>query len=124
MTFSYGAMYELSIEGNKFIEKRVVDFTEAPHAFTIYDDKLLVATCKKFYIIKGYRKYLIIKDAFWSGLYINSVAAFNDENIFIGMSGGIAKLDLTTKSFKFYKNIKIDPDHVSFKIKKALSKLK
>ena len=34
---------------------------------------------------------------------INSIA-LDDANIFIGMRGGIVKIDLTTKSFKFYKN--------------------
>lgn len=124
MTFNFGAMYELNKKGDKFIEKKVVDFIDAPHAFTIHNDKLLIATSKNFYIVKGYRKYLILKNTFWSGLYINSVTTINDENVFIGMSGGIAKLDLTTKSFKFYKNSKIDPNHLIFKVKEALSKLK
>ena len=123
-TFSFGAMYELNKRGSKFIVKKIIDFVDAPYAFTIYNDNLLIATSKNFYIIKGSRKYLILKNSFWRGLYVNSVVAVNDENVFIGMRGGIVKLDLTTKNYIFYKNAKIDQDHISFKIKKALSKYK
>lgn len=104
LTFSFGAMYELNIVGKKFIEKRVIDFIDAPSALTIYDDKILIVTRKKFYIIKGYRKRLILKNAFWECLYPTSVVAINDENVFIGMRGGIAKLNLTNKDLFFYTN--------------------
>lgn len=116
LTFSFGAMYELNKKGSKFIEKKIIDFVDAPYAFTIYNDKLLIAARKNFYIIKGSRKYLILKNSFWDGLYVNSVAAINDENVFIGMRGGIVKLNLTTKNYIFYKNAKINQDTISFKI--------
>ena len=52
------------------------------------------------------QKELIFQDTFWSSLYPNSIAVLDDKNVFIGMRSGIVKLDLTTKTLKFYKNDK------------------
>jgi hypothetical protein len=75
-------------------------------AFSIYQDKFLIATHERFYVVKDFKKELIFQDTYWSDLYPNSIAVFDDKNVFIGMRGGIVKLDLTTKTFKFYKNDK------------------
>jgi hypothetical protein len=103
-TYSGGALYELDTTAGQFKYQKKLDFEDAPEAFTIFDDKFLVATHENFYIIKKFQKELIFKDTFWSTLYPNSIAAFDDANIFIGMRGGIVKIDLTKKSFKFFKN--------------------
>lgn len=103
LTISEGALYELDTLSNKFTYKKILDFEDAPEAFTIYQDKLLIATHKNFYIVKDFKKELIFKDAFWSGLYPNSIAAIDDKNVFLGMRSGIVRLDLTTSTLRFYK---------------------
>jgi len=103
MSFSFGALYELDRNGDKFSYKKLIDFEDAPEAFTTYRDEMLVATHSNFYIVRNFQKELIFKDAFWYSLYPNSIAALNDQNIFMGIRGGIVKIDLTDKTFKFYK---------------------
>ena len=103
---SGGALFELDTTDNKFTYRKLVDFDDAPEAFTIYEDKFLIATHERFYIVKDFKKELIFEDTFWSSLYPNSIAVLDDKNVFIGMRSGIVKLDLTTKTLKFYKNDK------------------
>jgi hypothetical protein len=83
-----------------------LDFEDAPEAFAIFEGKFLVVTHANFYIVKDFQKELIFKDTFWDSLYPNSIATFDNANIFVGMRGGIVKIDLTAKSFRFYKNAK------------------
>jgi hypothetical protein len=103
---STGALYELERINNIFTFKLLVDFEDAPFAFTIYEDKFLVATNENFYIVKDFKKELLFKKTFWRSLYPNSIAAFNDTDVLIGIRSGIVKLDLKQKTFKFYKNDK------------------
>ena len=104
MGFSNGALYELERTGNNFAYKKLIDFEDAPEAFTIYNDQLLITAHESFYIVKDLKKETVIKHAFWTGLYPNSIAAFDDENVFIGMRGGIVKLDFTEGRLVFFKN--------------------
>ena len=102
-----GAIYKLKIEeNNNFIYEKVLDFDDVPLAQTIYKDKLLIVTSRNFYIVNDFKKELIVKNTFWGylNLHPNSVAAINDKNVFVGMRGGIAKLNLKTRKLKFYKN--------------------
>ena len=104
--YSGGAIFELDTTDNKFTYLKLIEFDDAPEAFTIYDDKFLIATHERFYIVKDFKKELILEDTFWSNLYPNSIAVLDDKNIFIGMRSGIVKLVLKTKTLKFYKNDK------------------
>jgi hypothetical protein len=104
--YSGGAIFELDTTDNKFTYSKLVDFDDAPEAFSIYKDKFLIATHERFYIVKDFKKELIFEDTFWSSLYPNSIAVLDDKNVFIGMRSGIVKVDLTTKTLKFYKNDK------------------
>ena len=106
MSSSSGAIFELELKGNKFTYNKLVDFDDAPEAFTIYNDKWLIATNQKFYVVKDLKKEFIFEDTFWCSLYPNSIAVLDEENVFIGMRSGIVKLDLTSKTLKFYKNDK------------------
>jgi len=103
MSHSAGAMFELNTEENNFTYKKVIDFDDAPEAFAIYNEKILIASDKSFYIVKDLKKTILFKNVFWEGLYPNSIATFNNENVFIGIRSGIVKLDLTHKILKFYK---------------------
>lgn len=104
MSFSAGALFELDISVDKISYKRILDFDDSPEAFTIYQDQIFIASHKNFYIIKDLKKEVIFENTFWISLYPNSIAVFNDENVFVGMRGGIVKLDLIKKSQTFYKS--------------------
>ncbi len=103
--YSAGAMFELKVINNKFTFNKIIDFEDAPEAFAIYNDLLFIATHSNFYVVNDFKKEIILKNA-WSGLYPNSIAAFDEKNVFVGMRGGIAKIDITDKTLKFYKNEK------------------
>lgn len=122
MTFHSGELYELDIKDDNFNYKELVNFDDTPMAYTIYKDKILIATHKKFYILKDFKKELVFKNTFWDNLYPTSIAAFDDENIFMGVRGGIVKLDLTNKTIKFYKNAM--PDEISTKINLKLQEIR
>lgn len=106
MGYSGGAIFELNTANNNFTFTKLVDFDDAPEAFTIYKKKFLIATHKNFYIVQDFKKELVFKETFWSSLYPNSIAVLDDKNVFIGIRSGIVKLDLTDKTLKFYKNDK------------------
>jgi hypothetical protein len=106
MGYNGGAIFVLDTTDNKFTYSLLVDFDDAPEAFAIYQDKFLIATQERFYVVQNFKKELIFQDTFWSSLYPNSIAVLDDKNVFIGMRSGIVKLDLTTKTLKFYKNDK------------------
>lgn len=106
LSMSEGALYQLDTVNNNFKFTKLLEFDDAPEAFTIYNDKFLIATHKNFYIVQDFKKQLVFKETFWGSLYPNSIAALDDKNIFIGIRSGIVKLDLTDKTLKFYKNDK------------------
>jgi len=98
-----GALFEIDTTSQPFSCKQIIDFGSSPEAFTVFENKVFVVTNKYFFVVQDHQKDLIFKDTFWRGLYPNSIAMLNPENIFVGMRGGFAKLDLTNKSLKFYK---------------------
>ena len=101
--FNEGALYEIYRFSNSFVFKKIFHFDDAPEAFKIYQDKLLIASHEKFYLIENLKKVLVCNNVYWNGFYPNSIAVIDDKNVFIGMNGGIAKLDLTEPNLKFYK---------------------
>lgn len=103
LSMSEGVLYEFDTVNDSFTYKKLLDFEDAPEAFAIYSDKFLIATHENFYVVKDFKKELVFKGAFWSGLYPNSIAVIDDKNVFLGIRSGIVKLDLTTKTMKFYK---------------------
>jgi hypothetical protein len=107
-TSSEGALFELRKTKRSFKFKKLIDFDDAPEAFTIHNDQFLIATHKKFYIVKDFNKELLLKETFWDCLYPNSIAVIDDQNVFIGIRSGIVKLDIADKTFKFYKHTSSD----------------
>ncbi|MES3016394.1 MAG: hypothetical protein V4721_01390 [Bacteroidota bacterium] len=98
-----GSLFELLNTEGKFSYQKILDFDDAPEAFSMSDDTLFIATHQNFYIVKDFKKHLIFEKTFWQSLYPNSIAVLNDRNVFLGIRGGIVKLDLTAKTMKFYK---------------------
>lgn len=104
---SSGALYELDQNDGNFVYKKIIDFDDAPEAFAVYQDKILIATHENFFVVENFVKKRMVKDTFWASLYPNSIAVLDDKNVFIGLRGGIAKLDLTTQTLKFYTKTKL-----------------
>ena len=106
MGYSGGGLYQLDRTNDTFSYEKILEFDDAPEAFTVYHDKFLIAAYESFYVIENFKKNIIFSKTFWSSLYPNSIAAFDDKNIFLGIRGGIVKLDLTTNVIKLYQNAK------------------
>ncbi|RZK18111.1 MAG: hypothetical protein EOO43_12835 [Flavobacterium sp.] len=87
----------------EFIYKKLLDFDDAPAAFTIYNNNIFIATRSGFCIVRNFKKEVVVSDTFWMNLYPNSVAAINNKNIFIGIRGGIVRLNPINKEIRFYK---------------------
>ncbi|WP_375560030.1 hypothetical protein ACE193_20275 [Bernardetia sp. OM2101] len=103
MGINEGALFELDITDNTFSYKKIIDFEDAPQAFTIFNDKIFIASYQNFYVIENFKSTLIFKDMFWASLYPNSIAVFDEENIFVGIRGGIVKINLTEKNIYLYR---------------------
>jgi hypothetical protein len=106
LSLSEGVLFELDVTRDKFEYKEILKFEDAPEAYSIYYDKIFIATHRHFYVVDNFKKELIFKDTFWSSLYPNSIAIIDEKNIFLGIRSGIVQLDLTTKNLKFYKDDK------------------
>jgi hypothetical protein len=105
--YNGGALYVLNQKDSSFTFKKLIDFDDSPQAIAIYNNKLLVASFNGFSVVNGLKKETIFNNTFWSSLRPNSIVAINDKNIFMGIVGGYVKIDLTNRSYTFFKYKKI-----------------
>ena len=103
MNTSRGSLYRLDTVDQKFVPVKILNLNNAPEACAVYGDKILIASYQNFYAVRNFRKEQFVTDAFWGGLYPNSISAFDDENIVIGMRGRFVELNLKTKAIKLYR---------------------
>lgn len=85
LSYSEGAIFELKKEGENFIYDNILEFDDAPEVFTIYGNKLLIATHQNFYVVENFKKDLIFENMFWSSLYPNSIPVVDKEDVYMGI---------------------------------------
>lgn len=103
MGTNVGALTKIDIyDTNKFNITKVLDLEGSPMTETIINDTLIFITYDGLLVVKDFKKIINLKEQFWAGLYPNSVA-YVDKNIFIGMRGCYAKIDLTSNSIQCFK---------------------
>lgn len=102
MGYDKGALYKLKISTDTITYDLIEEFDYNPKAFTIYNDKYYIVNNYHFIVIDKQNKDTIIDGEYWKGLNPNSIAVFDDDNIFIGMNGAFAKVNKNEKSIKFY----------------------
>lgn len=100
--YKKGAMFELIHNDGKFTYQKVVEFNDAPYAYAIHGDNLYVVTFENLFVINNFKKELIFENMFWSGLYPNSLAIIDEKNVFVGMRGGFARLNLINKEMQIF----------------------
>lgn len=100
----YGGLYELKKRGNSYKSEILIDLHSSPYAYAIYQNKLIVAASHRLFVINDFLVEFIFDDLSWWGFYPNSVAVLDEENVFVGMRGGVAKINLKEKKIVFYKN--------------------
>lgn len=98
----WGSLYELK-KDSVFTYKKIESFGDALEALTIFNDIIYIVSYHGFYKVVNQEAILIFRNQFWSNLYPNSVAVFDEENVFIGMRSGIARLNLVKKTVNFYR---------------------
>lgn len=104
-----GELFELKQSKDGFNYSSLLKFEDAPEAICIFENKIYVAGYKDFYVINNFTKKTVFKDAFWSDLYPNSIAIIDETKVFMGIRGGIVKLNLLEKKMKFYKVLEKKP---------------
>ena len=104
MGTNVGALTKVAISGkDKFIFTKALDLEGAPMTETMINDTLLFITYDGLLVVKDFNKLINLKKQFWASLYPNSVAYLDERNVFIGMRGCYAKIDLTDNSIKCFK---------------------
>ena len=102
MGINEGAMYRLDNVNGKFSYEKILDFGNAPQVCMIYNNKIYIAGSKNFYVIDKLNKKLILEETFWGGLYPNSLATLDGKNIYVGMRGGYALVNIEKGTADFY----------------------
>ncbi|MDQ0780210.1 hypothetical protein [Chryseobacterium sp. W4I1] len=98
----WGSLYELK-KDSVFTYEKIESFGDALEAFTIFNDTIYLVSHHGFYKVVNQKAVTIFRNQFWRNLYPNSVIVFDEENIFIGMRSGIAKLNLIKNTVNFYR---------------------
>lgn len=101
LSMNEGKMYRLEYD-NQWTAKQVLDFKSCPYAF--YTDSygfFIVTSDKLLYVQNEKISKILVENAFWKGLYPNSVI-YHDICLVIGMRGGIYTYQLSTDQQRWY----------------------
>jgi hypothetical protein len=71
----------------------------------VVGNDVYIAQFHGFTVLRNLRKEAIVEKTFWSGLYPNSVAVFNNNEVCIGLRGGYVRLNTQTKTFQFFQHM-------------------
>lgn len=100
-SINYGEIYKLEYSNNKFNYKKIIELPDEPEVFTIINDKIYIATFEHFLIIKDWNIEYKVK-GFWDSLYPNSLIVENGNVIYIGIRGGIVRININENDIKLY----------------------
>ena len=100
---SYGKLSRLDTTNENFHCVEILNFGDAPGAMAIYKNRLLIVADSNFYEIKEMKKEVLLNNMFWNGLYPNSIIVIDEKNVFVGIRGGIVKVNMRDKEYEFYR---------------------
>jgi hypothetical protein len=104
ITVNRGALYSLTRKSNdQFVFTKLFDFDDAPEMVTVSNAIIFIASHAGLYVIKDLKSKKVFNDTFWSSLYPNSMVVLDPENIFIGLRGGYAKVNVPQEKIQFFK---------------------
>ncbi|MGE9311646.1 hypothetical protein ACLOAU_08370 [Niabella sp. CJ426] len=99
-----GALLKLAISGkDTFTISKVLDLEGAPMTETVVKDTIIFVTHDGLLVVRDLQKIARLKKQFWTSLAPQSVAYLNSHNLYIGMRGCYAKVDLVTSSVRCFK---------------------
>jgi hypothetical protein len=105
LSMSSGALYQITGTAPAFTCVKLADFDDAPEAFAVVGNDVYIAQSRGFTILRNLQKEVVLAKTFWSGLYPNSVAVFNQDEVCIGLRGGYVRLNTRTKAFQFFQHL-------------------
>jgi len=111
-----GQLFTLKAIKNKFKYKKVISFNSVPEVYYIFNNKIFIVSHDGFFVVKNFKIKKSLRNQFWEGLYPNSIAVLDEENIFIGIRGGVVKLNILNNEIIFYKYNDIVTDDMFFEI--------
>jgi hypothetical protein len=102
ITDNSGSLFKFKIQNDSCLISKVIDFDDAPVATTVYGNNIFITTYNGFQKFYNNKNEIIFTNLSWGGLLPNSIACLDEENIFVGLNGGYAKINLIKKEFEFY----------------------
>ena len=105
MGLNAGALYQVTGKAPAFTWVKLADFNDAPEAFAVVGNDVYIAQFHGFTVLRNLQKEVILEKPFWSSLYPNSVAVFDNNEVCIGMRGGYVRLNTRTKAFRFFQHL-------------------
>jgi len=111
MSLDEGAFFKLVLKDGVYNYEKIFDFGDAPEAMCMLNGDILVTSYDYLYRIHNLQKEVIF-DLQKEGIFKNilnyemlftSVAASDEQHVYVGTLGGYLQFDLTNKSYKFYK---------------------
>ncbi len=98
----YGWLSKLTINGDAFTTTGILDLNAPPMAMSIYKDKVYIATYNSFYCIAKGKKEVVLENLLWEGLSPNSIAVIGETDIYVGILGGYARVNLKKNQVLLY----------------------
>jgi|GEM_PF-5630396 len=102
----HGLLSKLTIKKDSFTVKNIFDLAATTEAMTIHNRQIFIITDHGFYNInadgKEWTKELVFDNPLFVKLKANSIAAINKRNIYVGLNGGYAKINLIKKNIKLF----------------------
>lgn len=97
-----GYMYRIEKEEDVWTAKKILDIGSAPYVILADESRLYIVASSKVIMIENEEiKEVMVENAFWEGLYPNSVVIY-DNKLLIGMRGCICTVDISTNELKWY----------------------
>lgn len=88
--------------GKRLNCEKIFDFDSAVRVVEVRGSKIYTVCSSKFVVLENFTPKFVLEAGFWSLLYPNSIVVFDDENIFVGMRSGIAKINAVKANIEFY----------------------
>ena len=93
-----GKINEMGFADGKWKVEQRIELPSKSHIILPYKERMLIVTTKAILLFDGTNNFdFIKKDGFWDGLFPQSAVMLNDD-LFVGMRGGVYKINLNTKS--------------------------
>ena len=103
LNVNHATLYEIIKSDNEYSYLKVLDFDDSPELMYILGNDILFSSVDKIYWVHNLKIETTILNDILDDLSVNSIAATDSRNVYLGARGGYLKFDLVTKACLFYK---------------------